>query len=261
MNIVFVGAGRLATHFAQALRDKGHTIEAVYSRTMESAIVLCQRVGGKATNNIDDLPLDADVYIVAVKDSVLPTLIPQLSKGRERKPMFHTAGSMPMSVFGSLPSHGVIYPMQTFSKEREVDFSRIHMFIEANNDETLSLAREIAESVSNHVHELSGEERRYLHLAAVFACNFSNHCYTLAADILEHHGLPFEAMLPLIEETAAKVETMHPQEAQTGPAVRYDENVIGAQQQLLADDPLKQQLYTLLSQSIHQYHSTPHSHD
>ena len=131
-------------------------------------------------------------------------VIPQLAEGRADCAMFHTAGSMPMFVFGSLRHHGVIYPMQTFSKECKVDFSRIPIFIEASSEEAMQRAEALATSVSSDVRHLSSDERRYLHLAAVFACNFANHCYTLAADILERHGLPFSVMLPLIEETARK---------------------------------------------------------
>ena len=248
---MFVGAGRLATQLAKALHKKGHTIQAVYSRTMENAQTLCDVVGGFPTDIIAALPLYADAYILAVKDSALPALIPQLAENREQRPFFHTAGSVPMSVFGSVRHHGVIYPMQTFSKEREVDFSRVPIFIEGSNGLMVHLARMIASSVSDHVTELPSEQRRYLHLAAVFACNFPNHCYALAADILERHGLPFDTLLPLIEETAAKVQTMHPREAQTGPAVRYDENVLEAQKALLADSPLAQQVYDIMSKSIH----------
>ena len=251
MHIIFVGAGRLATQLAKALHSKGHTIEAVYSRTLASATALACQVDSIATDRLDALPLHADAFILAVKDSVLPTLIPQLAEHREACPMFHTAGSMPLSVFGSLPHHGVIYPMQTFSKDRDVDFARIPVFIEASDTLSLRVAETIATSVSDHVQELSTSQRRYLHLAAVFACNFTNHCYTLAADILEQHGLSFDVMLPLIEETTQKIKAMHPQDAQTGPAVRYDENVIQAQMQLLADTPALQDVYHLMSQSIH----------
>lgn len=251
MDIVFVGAGRLATQFAKALYAKGHTIAAVFSRTMESASSLSSVVGGFPTNSIAALPLDADAFILAVKDSVLPTLITQLKEGRAERPMFHTAGSVPMSVFEGVHHHGVIYPMQTFSKERDVDFTHLPFFIEANDDESLQVATELATSVSDNVRQLSSEERRYLHLAAVFACNFSNHCYTLAADILEQHGVPFDVLLPLIDETTQKAHTLHPRDAQTGPAVRYDENVIAAQLQLLDDEPLMQKVYDVMSRSIH----------
>ena len=267
MNFVFVGAGRLATNLARALSEQGHRIVAVYSRTMASADALCAVVGGVPTDSLDRLPMEADAFIIAVKDAVLPAVIRQLRQGREGQTFFHTAGSIPISVFGNIVGHasqrdevnnyihqhcGVIYPMQTFSKEKQVDFSNVPFFIEASDAQSLQTAREIALSVSSRVQELSSDDRRYLHLAAVFACNFSNHCYTLAARILEQHGLSFDVMLPLIAETADKVRTMPPRDAQTGPAVRYDENVIEAQKALLADDPVMQHIYDIMSKSIHQ---------
>jgi predicted short-subunit dehydrogenase-like oxidoreductase (DUF2520 family) len=222
MEIVFVGAGRVATHLAKALYAGGHRITAVYSRTITSAEVLASVVDAVPTNRIDALPQMADVFILSVKDSVLKDVIFELRKGREQQVFLHTAGSIPMSVFGEHQHRGVFYPMQTFSMEKNVDFSRVHIFIEGSDAETLNVARKIGETLSSHIHELSSAERRYLHLAAVFACNFANHCYALSAEILEAHGLPFEAMLPLIKETADKVETVHPREAQTGPAARRD---------------------------------------
>lgn len=250
--IVFVGAGRLATNLAIALCEKGHIIEAVYSRTRESAEALAQAVGSVAVTDVRRLPQEADAFILAVKDSVLADLIAQLAEGREDQTFFHTAGSVSTSVFGSHRHHGVIYPMQTFSKERRVDFSRIPVFIEGSDADTLRLAHQLASSVSNHVSELTIHSRRYAHLAAVFACNFANHCYALSAEILEKHGLSFDIMLPLIEETARKVATMHPRQAQTGPAIRYDENVMEAQRQLLEDDSAMRDIYDLMSKSIHQ---------
>ena len=251
MEIVFVGAGRLATNLARALKDAGHQITAVYSRTMESASALSAQVGGVPTDRIDALPLEADVFILSVKDSVLPAVIEQLQKGRENQTFLHTAGSIPMAVFGAHPHCGVLYPMQTFSKEKAVDFSRVHIFIEGNDTSTLRLAQTLAQSVSPHVHEFSSDERRYLHLSAVFACNFANHCFALSSKVLEAHGLSFDVMLPLIRETAEKVETMHPRDAQTGPAIRWDENVMAAQKALLADEPDMQQIYEIMSKSIH----------
>ena len=250
MELVFVGAGRVATHLAKALKEGGHRITAVYSRTMASATALADAVGATATDNIADLPLEADAYILSVKDSVLQDVIMRLREGRERQTFLHTAGSMPLTIFGDHQHCGVLYPMQTFSKEKDVDFTRVHIFIEGSNAATLSVARQIADTLTSHVHELSSDERRYLHLSAVFACNFANHCYALSAQILEAHGLPFESMLPLIEETAQKVETMHPRDAQTGPAVRRDVNVMEAQRNLLADNQQMQQIYEIMSKSI-----------
>ncbi|MBR4898464.1 MAG: DUF2520 domain-containing protein [Prevotella sp.] len=253
MKFVFVGAGRLATQLSQALCAAGHEVTAVYSRTMTSAEGLASIVGGVATDSIGSLPLHADAFIIAVKDAVITQLLSELIPDRSQEAFFHTAGSIPMSVFATAGAsrYGVIYPMQTFSKERKPDFHKIPVFVEANNDETLRLAHYIAESVSDRVTELPSDDRRHLHLAAVFASNFVNHCYALSAQILEAHGLTFDTMLPLIEETAEKVKTMHPLDAQTGPAVRFDEQVIAAQSSLLAEWPMVREVYDLMSKSIH----------
>jgi predicted short-subunit dehydrogenase-like oxidoreductase (DUF2520 family) len=251
MNIVFVGAGRLATNLAKSLKGAGHQIVAVYSRTMTSAATLCDKVGGIPTDDIEALPLEADAFILSVKDSALPSVITLLQKDREKQAFLHTTGSIPMTVFGAHQHCGVLYPMQTFSKEKQVDFTRVHFFIEGSDEQALNMARSIALSVTDHVHELSSDERRYLHLSAVFACNFANHCYALSAKIMEAHGMSFDAMLPLIKETTEKVGMMHPRDAQTGPAIRWDENVMAAQKALLTDEPDMQQIYELMSKSIH----------
>lgn len=254
MRVVFIGAGRLATQLAKALKQGGHEVTQVYSRTMASASMLANQLGCEAVNEVGQVVSDADVYIVAVKDAALAELIPQLCRdGRERQVWLHTAGSMPMALFAGHAAHyGVFYPMQTFSKECAVDFRNIYCFLEANDSRAMSCAHALAESVSPHVVELSSEGRRYLHLAAVFACNFANHCYALSAEILAKQGLPFDAMLPLIDETARKVHELSPAKAQTGPAVRYDENVLKAQSQLLSDRPDLQELYDRMSKSIYQ---------
>jgi predicted short-subunit dehydrogenase-like oxidoreductase (DUF2520 family) len=258
MNIVFVGAGRLATQLAKALHAKGHAVAAVYSRTLDSAQALGTAVSSPlATDSIASLPLQADAFIIAVKDDALPGVAAQLAAGRQGQTFLHTAGSVHMSVLAAVKSHGVIYPMQTFSKERHTDFSRIPIFIEGSTPEALATARSIASAVSCRVVQMTSSERRHLHLAAVFACNFANHCYALAADILESHGMSFDDMLPLIDETAAKVHHMHPRLAQTGPAVRYDESIIKAQQELLADKPTARQVYAMMSRSIHKLQQEP----
>jgi predicted short-subunit dehydrogenase-like oxidoreductase (DUF2520 family) len=140
------------------------------------------RAGGAPTTDLGAVRTDADLYIVAVKDSVLAEIIPQLCKGREKKVFAHTAGSMPMNVFKGMALHyGVFYPMQTFSKNRDVDFSEIPIFIEGNDELTIHTLHILGKTISTRVNELSSEDRKYLHLAAVFACNFANHCYTLAS--------------------------------------------------------------------------------
>ncbi|MBR1484897.1 MAG: DUF2520 domain-containing protein [Prevotella sp.] len=254
MKIVLVGAGRLATQLGLSLVEAGHQVTAVYSRTMASASALAAQVGAEATDRPARLPLQADAFIIAVKDAAIAPLLPSLTEGRTGQVFFHTAGSVPMSVFESsgLCHYGVFYPMQTFSPGRRVSFSNIPVFIEASDEPTLALARRLALSVSRRVSELSSADRRHLHLAAVFACNFVNHCYALSAEVLEGCGLPFDVMLPLIDETARKVHSLHPLDAQTGPAVRFDGEVIQAQSQLLASRPQLRQVYDTLSRSIHE---------
>ena len=223
----------------KALLQAGHQLTSVNSRTLE------------------ELPQHADIYIIAVKDSALQEVIqhlcsrlspntPSSRRGQGEAPLLvHTAGSMPLSVFDGYDCHaGVLYPMQTFSLDREVDFREIPLFIEGADPRI----RAVAESLSAHVYELSTADRKYLHLAAVFACNFANHCYTLAADVLARKGLPFDVMLPLVDETARKVHELHPTEAQTGPAARGDKNVMAAQSALL--DGRLQAIYNLMSESI-----------
>ncbi len=251
--IVLLGAGRLATNLGIALTKAGHHVEAVYSRTMTSAETLAQRIGSKATDDLKSLPTDADIYIVSVKDSALRDVVSQLPTNCQDALFLHTAGSMSLDVWQGRVSHyGVFYPMQTFSKERIVDFQEIPVFLEASDEQTMTAMWQLAESISQQVYALTTAERKYLHLAAVFACNFANHCYALSADILAQHGLPFSVMLPLIDETARKVHTIPPAEAQTGPAVRWDENVINMQGGLLQDNPMVQHLYEQLSKSIHE---------
>lgn len=252
MKIILIGAGNLATNLGKALLTAGHDILQVYSRTQESASTLATIAGGAPVTDITKLRNDADLYIVSVKDSVMADLIPALCKGRETKVFVHTAGSMPMSIFEGMALHyGVLYPMQTFSKDRDVNFSEIPCFVEANDSYTQQILEEIAHGLSAHVYQMDSNDRKYLHLAAVFACNFTNHCYAVSHDILAKHGIPFEVMLPLIDETARKVHTLSPEKAQTGPAVRYDENVIRNQSALLKDTLFLKDIYERMSISIH----------
>ena len=234
MRIVVIGTGRLASNLVPALQKVGHEVRVVNSRTLEG------------------LPNEADAFVIAVKDDALESVARRVVRGREEQVFFHTAGSMPLSVFkGIARPYGVFYPMQSFSKERQVDFADVPIFLEGCDDKAIQTAHAIAESISRKVYELTTTERRYLHLAAVFACNFANHCYALSAKVLEQHGLPFDVMLPLIDETARKVHTMHPVPAQTGPAIRWDENVMSAQKDLLDNEPEMQKIYELMSNSIH----------
>ncbi len=252
MKIVLIGAGRLALHLGCALHSAGHDIVQVYSRTDASARQVALAVGGTPVTDLGALSDDADVYVMAVKDSAMPELIPLACKGREQKVFVHTAGSLPLDVFRGMALHyAVLYPLQTFSKERDVDFVSVPCLLEANDAHAAAVVRTLATDVSHVVMDMDSENRRYVHLAAVFACNFTNHCYALAADMMERCGVPFDLLLPLIDETAAKVHGMKPADAQTGPAVRYDENVMRKHGRLLAGNPLAKEIYDRMSVSIH----------
>lgn len=250
-HIALIGAGNVATHLGKAWQQAGCKVVQVYSRTEQSASELAAYLGVPFVTSLDDVCTDADIYVVAVKDSVLQELIPALVKGREKALFVHTAGSMPMSVWqGLAPHHGVLYPMQTFSKAREVDFASVSFFVEANNKEDMETLMKLAETLSPKVYEATSEQRTYLHMAAVFACNFTNHMYALSAQLLEKHGLPFEAMLPLIDETARKVHELHPLKAQTGPAVRRDVNVMNKHLDMLVEEPKIRNIYKIISDNI-----------
>ena len=272
MKIVLIGAGNLATHLGKALHAAGHDMLQVFSRTMQSAETLASLLDAEPLTDIAQVRDGADVYIFSVKDSALVQLVAQLcrheadglgedgavnalckaKKGEHERVFLHTAGSMPMSVFKGMAQHyGVLYPMQTFSKQREVDFSIIPCFVEANDEFAQKQIEGLAREISGRVYQLSSEDRKYLHLSAVFACNFANHCYAISQELLEEHGIPFDVMLPLINETAAKVHEMKPKNAQTGPAVRYDENVIDKQSKLLENHPHFKKVYDSMSKSIH----------
>lgn len=252
-NIVFVGAGNLATNVALELHAKGYNIMQVYSRTMASARMLADRLGCEALDDIGKVRAEADLYIVSVKDSVIENVIGKLCDGSRRGLFVHTAGSIPMDIFkGRTERYGVFYPMQSFSKQKKVDFSEVSIFIEANDEEDSRRLGEVAESLGKKVYYLSSEARKHLHLAAVFACNFANHCYELSAEVLGRYGIPFDVMLPLVDEAARKVHSVSPKDAQTGPAVRYDKNVIAMQRELLSSTPRIQKIYDDMTDSIHE---------
>ena len=249
--IVLIGAGNVATHLGLAFQAKGCEIVQVYSRTEESAKDLAERLQVPYTVSLEEVSVDADLYIVAVKDAALQEVIPSLVKGREDALFVHTAGSIPMDVWkGCARRYGVFYPMQTFSKLRMVDFSSVSFFVEASGSNELVFLKELAMSLSPKVYEASSEQRRYLHLAAVFACNFTNHMYALSASLLEKQGLPFDAMLPLIDETARKVHELPPVQAQTGPAIRRDENVMDKHLAMLSEESVMREIYEKISKNI-----------
>lgn len=249
MKILFIGAGNLATSLAKEMKSRGLCICQVYSRTAASASSLAKQMDCPWTTSIEDVREDADWYIFSVKDNALEALIAQLKPNSGL--WLHTAGSMPARIFEGFTSrYGVIYPLQTFSKQRSVKFAHIPFILEANNADDLEELKKVCALFTDDIRMMTSEERKQIHLAAVFACNFANHLWSLAWKLLEDKHIQPDILLPLIEETAAKIKDMPPREAQTGPAVRYDKNVIDKHLQMIEDVDMKT-LYQLLSQSIH----------
>lgn len=253
MKIAFIGAGNVATHLSLALQRAGHEICCVCSRTAASAEKLGSLLGCPAVTAPEELPA-TEVYIFSVKDDALDGQIQRLAPRRKDAIFLHTAGSVPMQVFKPYTEkYGVLYPLQTFSKSRQVDFSEIPCFIEGSSPAVLEQIKALAGSISACTVEMDSGHRRFLHLSAVFACNFVNHCYAVATDILRWEGLAPEWLLPLIDETARKVHEMPPQAAQTGPAVRGDERVMAGHRQLLAGYDTARAVYDTMSRGIHEF--------
>ena len=251
MKIALIGAGNVATCLGPRLKEAGHEITAVYSRTVESARALADRLGATYTTDIKAVPA-SDAAIVMLKDDALKELAPAIAGSLKGALLLHTAGSVPMDIWreAGATQYGVLYPMQTFSKESRIDWSQVPLFIEGSSDRTLDSIRQLALSISPDVTPLSSDGRKKLHLAAVFTCNFSNHMYAIAERLLATEGVPFSVMLPLVRETARKVESIKPADAQTGPAVRGDRKVIGEHLELLKDYPELADLYRLISIDI-----------
>lgn len=231
MNIVIIGQGNVATNLDYAFRKKG---------------VDCQMVSSR--EGLDQLP-PANVYIYAVRDEALPDVVAQVV-GVGKSLHLHTSGTMPITVFGDDKPHaGIFYPFQTFSKARVIeDFSTVPVFFEARGIDDISAVYSLALTITSHVYEASQQDRERLHVAGVFTNNFTNLMYTMAAELLRNTHIPFSALLPLIDETAAKIHTLAPRDAQTGPARRGDENVMNHHMQLLNEE--QREIYRLLSDAI-----------
>lgn len=252
--IVFIGSGNLATNLAPELLRIGHHIIQVYSRTIENAKALADQVGAEAVNSPNMVSDSADWYIVALSDKIYDDVLPEISF-KESALLTHVAGSQPMDALASYADRiGVFYPLQTFSKSRKVDFSHIPFCIEAEDEDDEKFLIEEASKISSDVRTVDSEQRRHLHLAAVFACNFVNHFYALAEEICERENISFDILRPLIEETAAKALVHQPSKVQTGPAVRFDRNVIDKHLEMLDNNPDLHNLYLAVSESIHKLH-------
>lgn len=221
----------------------------VYSRTNTSAKQLAEKLGTPFTTDLQEINKNADLVIISVSDDALEGIVQNIVAGDSL--VIHTSGPVGMEILSKrFLNSGVIYPLQTFSKNREADFSEIPLCIEASSPENLSKLRSFAESLSAKVVEIGSDERQFLHLAAVFACNFSNYMYRVADEILRGSNLDFDLLRPLILETAMKVQEMKPAEAQTGPALRRDRKTMGKHIEMLKKYPEWQKIYEIMNKGI-----------
>lgn len=254
-SVCLLGAGNVATHLGRALQAANYPILGIFSRMAEHADRLAEELDCPIpTPHLEELP-DAEIVIISVKDDAIPDVAYGWAKSHPQSHalLVHTAGSVPLKAVADVSEKAaVLYPMQTFSWTRPIDFQKVPIFVEGSNDEALLAVTKLAHNLSALVTPLDTARRRILHLSAVFACNFPNHCYALAYGLLRQAGIPPESLLPLIDETAAKLHELNPEEAQTGPAVRWDESVMQKHLLLLDGQPQMQAIYKMLSTSIHQ---------
>ena len=247
--IVMIGAGNVATCLAVILKNAGHAIDLVYSRTPARARKLASRVDAGWTCDISKIDNGSGIKIFALTDQAILDSVEKL--GCYHALMVHTAGSLPMNIFaGHSDKYGVLYPLQTMSSSRETALHEFPLCIEANSKPALAELHSLALTVSSLVYNVNSEMRQLLHLAAVFSCNFSNHMYTIAESIANRAGVPFDILHPLIRETAEKAIVEGPVKSQTGPAARNDSIIIKKHLELLSCSPGFRSIYEKLSESI-----------
>lgn len=248
-SVTIIGSGNVATHFAKAFQQAGATIRQVYSRNPANARKLAKLTGAKATGSMARIESGADLYLVAVKDDAIAGLVKQLDAGDGI--VVHTAGSVSIQALEGFSRYGIFYPLQTFSKKAAVRFEGLPLCIEASDKKTFRMLESLAELLGAKVYRLDSEQRAAAHLAAVFACNFSNHLYAVAEKLLHKYKLPFSLIRPLIEETAHKALVQSPSDSQTGPAFRNDKAVMKKHLDALRKNPGWKEIYRLLSADIY----------
>lgn len=244
IRIAILGGGNVATHLASAFnKTKEVSLVQVYARKIEQITSLKPNVG--IIDNLD-LLIDADVYIIAVSDDAITEVSSKINK--KNSLTVHTSGSVSLESLRNQGRKGVFYLLQSFSKDKEVNFNEIPFCLEATNEEDLTTLKTIAKSIGKKIYSINSEQRKIIHVAAVFVNNFTNHFYKIGEDICKEHLVPFEILQPLIQETAKKIVSLNPEVAQTGPAKRNDQKTIQNHLSLLNKE--QQEIYQLITKSI-----------
>ncbi len=258
MRISFVGSGKVATHLAKAFAQQ-HQIIQIMSRNLPHAEKLAHQVGACAIDNYSQIEQEIDLLVIAVSDQSISSVIQAVHAFVPEQLIVHTSGSTHVKILSDIHSNaGVFYPLQTFSFERDIHWSDTPLLIEAEQANSLSILNALANSLTKRVYHYSSTQRLSLHLAAVFACNFSNYCYDMAKQTVDQAQVDFSLLYPLILETAKKATQHDPVQVQTGPAMRHDHNIVELHQNLLlkANRPDLKDIYQRLSQAIIARHHT-----
>ncbi|TDB63753.1 Rossmann-like and DUF2520 domain-containing protein [Arundinibacter roseus] len=267
MKISFIGAGNVAWHLAQAFETAGHIICEIYSRDTQKARQLVSELyDARIQPDLNFAESEADMLIVAASDDALESIMQRVVLPKDAM-LINTSGSRSLAelqhlveIYSDVPVRtGVLYPLMTFTREVPLDYSQIPFFVEAIDDETEDILLKLARSVSLQVQRGDSEERRNLHVAAVFACNFTNHLLSIAHDLLEHETLSFQLLKPLIEQTMQKaLLTDDPATVQTGPARRFDWDITSHHLDYLQElKPEWASIYRLLTEDIRERHFEP----
>lgn len=244
ISIVIIGAGNVATHLFRALiSSKNFQVVQVYNRTKENLGFFKDKVD--TTSNIEQLKV-ADIYILALKDDIISTVAKTLPN--KDALIVHTSGATSMKALTGMERGGVFYPLQTFSKTKEVDFSQIPICIEASHRDDEVILEKLSMDISKNVYKINSDQRKKLHVAAVFVSNFANYMYTIGEDICKNNNIPFEILHPLIIETADKATKIGPVSSQTGPAKRNDEAVIEKHLSLISNE--QRNIYKIITHAI-----------
>jgi predicted short-subunit dehydrogenase-like oxidoreductase (DUF2520 family) len=250
--VSFIGAGNLAWHLAPALDNAGYSVKEVYSRNRRNADALVERLYDAETKaDLDFSSSKSSVFIIAVSDDVIGDIAQEIALPEDAI-LVHTSGSQPLSVLGyaATPNLGVFYPLQTFTKDKKVEFNSIPIFVESETAIVEKRLMAMAKEIAKNVLKINSEERKALHVAAVFAANFTNHMLYLAQEIMRENALSYEWLKPLISEMITKSLSIGPENAQTGPARRGDLATLDKHMDFLKGDETVSELYKIISQDI-----------
>ncbi len=252
MNVSFIGSGNLAWHLAPALDNTDFSVREVYSRNKKNASALADKLyQAEVRTSLDFSASRSKIFILSVSDDAIQEIAEEIVLP-ENAILVHTSGSQPLSILGyaSTLNTGVFYPLQTFSKSKKIDFKDVPLFIESENPGTEKILMSMAKAISRKVYKCTSSDRKALHVAAVFASNFTNHMLTIAKEILEKHKLSLELLKPLIAETINKSLAIGPEQAQTGPASRGDVEILDHHFEFLKRNKELAEIYKLISQHI-----------